>query len=254
MSRRGRGAALRDRRSKDVNEDNGLQTLIDLQQIDSRIALLRDQIAAVPERLEKLEARRLENAARLERAQQSLEEHRKLRRQLENQVASLNEKLSHFKSQQTQVKTNREYQALLHEISATEEEIQRDEDQILESMLATDELAAEVSSTEAQVREADRELAEQRQELELFSSGADDEMTRLEARRDGLQKKIPEELRALYERIVSARGVALAEARDQSCQVCHVRLRPQLYNEVKSGQYIHTCENCNRILYFAGTS
>lgn len=237
-----------------MNEHNGLQTLIDLQQIDSRIAQLRDQIAAVPERLEKLEARRIENAARLERAEQSLEEHRKRRRQLENQVATLNEKLSHFKSQQTQVKTNREYQALLHEISATEEEIRRDEDQILESMLAADELAAEVSGTESQVREADRELAEQRRELEDFSSNAEDEIGRLAARRNDLRHEIPEELRELYERIVSARGVALAEARDQSCQVCHVRLRPQLFNEVKSGQHIHTCENCNRILYFAGSS
>jgi len=43
----------------------------------------------------------------------------------------------------------------------------------------------------------------------------------------------------------------MAAARDQSCQICHVRMRPQLFSEIKTNQRIVTCESCNRILYYS---
>ena len=66
--------------------------------------------------------------------------------------------------------------------------------------------------------------------------------------------EIPESLLEQYRRIASARdGVALVAVTDQSCQACNVRLRPQLFAEVKASQHIMTCESCNRILYYAGS-
>lgn len=233
-----------------MDESNGLQRLIDLQTIDSRVDRLRDEIAAIPARLGELEARRAESAQKLERTQIWLEDQRKRRRALEGDVATLRERLSRFKTQLMEVKTNREYQAMLHEISATEEEISRGEDQILESMLAADEQKAQLKEVEAQVAEVDSQLSQQRRELEQFTVTAEQEIEQLTDRRSEIENEIPEELKDLYDRIAAARGNALAEARDQSCQNCHVRLRPQLFTEVKSGRKIITCENCNRILYF----
>ena len=57
---------------------------------------------------------------------------------------------------------------------------------------------------------------------------------------------------ALYNRI-SARirdGIAVAEARNGSCTACFMSLRPQVMAEVRRGEDIITCDNCNRILYF----
>ncbi len=45
-------------------------------------------------------------------------------------------------------------------------------------------------------------------------------------------------------------GVAVAEARDGICTICHVRLRPQVFNLVRRNDEIHQCDHCNRILYF----
>ena len=42
----------------------------------------------------------------------------------------------------------------------------------------------------------------------------------------------------------------MAEARDGTCSVCHVRMRPQVYNEVRRGDTLIQCESCQRILYF----
>ena len=43
----------------------------------------------------------------------------------------------------------------------------------------------------------------------------------------------------------------VAEARDGHCTECHVRLRPQHYNEVRRNDSLIQCESCLRILYYA---
>ena len=41
------------------------------------------------------------------------------------------------------------------------------------------------------------------------------------------------------------------EARDAICTICHVRLRPQVFNNVRRNDSIIQCDSCQRILYFA---
>jgi uncharacterized protein len=48
--------------------------------------------------------------------------------------------------------------------------------------------------------------------------------------------------------------VALAEARNGSCSACFIALRPQVMSEVRRGEEIVTCDNCNRILYYQRTA
>ena len=45
-------------------------------------------------------------------------------------------------------------------------------------------------------------------------------------------------------------GVGVAEARDGICTICHVRLRPQVFNTVRRNEEIIQCDSCQRILYF----
>jgi predicted nucleic acid-binding Zn-ribbon protein len=55
---------------------------------------------------------------------------------------------------------------------------------------------------------------------------------------------------ATFERVSQRRnGVAMAQARDGVCTICHVRLRPQVYNTVLKNEQILQCDHCNRILY-----
>ncbi|MFQ5790392.1 MAG: C4-type zinc ribbon domain-containing protein, partial [Acidobacteriota bacterium] len=56
-----------------------------------------------------------------------------------------------------------------------------------------------------------------------------------------------------YRRLARTRGgIAVAEAKDAHCQLCHVRLRPQVYGEVRMGEKILRCDSCGRILYYLG--
>jgi len=63
----------------------------------------------------------------------------------------------------------------------------------------------------------------------------------------------PEELEAsiaLYEGKIAELESAVAEAKDGGCTVCHVRMRPQMFNEVRRNEAVVQCENCQRILYY----
>jgi predicted nucleic acid-binding Zn-ribbon protein len=42
----------------------------------------------------------------------------------------------------------------------------------------------------------------------------------------------------------------VAEAKDEHCQECNVRLRPQVYSELRLGKKIIRCDSCSRILYY----
>ena len=56
---------------------------------------------------------------------------------------------------------------------------------------------------------------------------------------------------ALYEQVARGRkGVAVAVARDERCSECHVRLRPQVYQQIRQNNSIIQCDSCQRVLYF----
>jgi predicted nucleic acid-binding Zn-ribbon protein len=55
---------------------------------------------------------------------------------------------------------------------------------------------------------------------------------------------------ATYDLLTQRRGTALAEARQERCTGCQVRIRPQVFNEIRRGDAIIQCDSCQRILYF----
>jgi predicted nucleic acid-binding Zn-ribbon protein len=68
--------------------------------------------------------------------------------------------------------------------------------------------------------------------------------------REALRKGVSADTLRHYDRVLRLRGSALAEARDQYCQVCHVMMRPQVFQDVMGGSQVLTCDSCSRILYF----
>jgi len=63
-------------------------------------------------------------------------------------------------------------------------------------------------------------------------------------------KSLTPQVFALFERVANRRnGVAIAEARDGVCTICHVRLRPQVFNNILKNDQIIQCDSCNRIMY-----
>lgn len=233
-----------------------LERLIRLQDLDTAASNARRQIAETPTRKLALEARLAEHDSRVAAAQERLAANQAARRGTEKELAAVQTRLSNFKNQLMLVKTNKEYQAMQKEIAVAEQEIQKFEDTLLEGMLQADELEkALAEATQTLAAETDQ-VAEEQAELEQELQGLEKELERTAADRRALASEIAPRVLALFESIAQGRGgIALTEARDGHCSVCHVRLRPQVFNEVIKNESIHRCENCQRILFFlpAGT-
>ena len=228
-----------------------LEHLIRLQQLENTATEARGQIADVPVRLEALEARVAEATAGVETATQALEEHRAARAAVEKDVAEVQGRLSRFKEQLMAVKTNKEYQAMQTEIAAAEHEVRRLEDQLLERMLEADDLGRNVVEAEKRLAEERAAVDAERAVLEEERTALEAQLTTFNAERNTVAEQLPGEAMALFETLARGRkGVAVVEARLGRCSSCQVRLRPQLFNDVRSNSALIQCESCQRILYF----
>jgi predicted nucleic acid-binding Zn-ribbon protein len=228
-----------------------LQSLVQLQKLDLALKQLREKVRRVPVELGLLEQDLTACRHLYEDVLKDQEEGDKQRRNLESEVETSRQKLSKYRDQLMSVKTNKEYQAMLAEIASCEKEISTKEDLILERMMLIDEWNEKQRAAKKELDAREKEISARRLELEAFRAQSENELGQLEGQRSLLRQSLAPELIELYERIATVRhGVAVAPALDQSCQGCHVRLRPQLFNEVKTNLQIIRCESCNRILYY----
>jgi predicted nucleic acid-binding Zn-ribbon protein len=231
------------------NPEEILKILIDLQSLETRATALQKEIEQIPQEISRNKEELATYALHLETAEKEASEAKKNRRSLEGDVESLRQKVSNFKTQLMSVKTNVAYQAMLHEISFVEEQIAGKEDAILEFMLDSDRLADEVRDVEKIFKEKEHEYASRKAELESRVEKDIKELEELGIRRIELENALPPDQISRYRRVASARhGQAIAPLSGDNCSACHVRLRPQLIAEVKSGKNIIQCENCSRIL------
>jgi predicted nucleic acid-binding Zn-ribbon protein len=68
--------------------------------------------------------------------------------------------------------------------------------------------------------------------------------------RKTIEPVISGDLLTRYERVRKFRGgIGVAPAIDYMCDVCKVRLRPQVFQEIRKNDQIIACDACQRVLY-----
>jgi predicted nucleic acid-binding Zn-ribbon protein len=231
-----------------------LQHLIHLQELDLAAERTRRRIADLPAARAALEDRISQRTAAVDAVKQRIATNQAARRELEKDLAAVQARLSKFKNQLMEVKTNKEYQAMQKEMSVAEQEISEHETRLLERMVDADGLAAELKAAETALKADQAEVARELTTLEAERDQAERVLQRTTEERTGVAARVSSEALAVFDRVAHGRkGLALAEARDGLCTVCHVRLRPQVFNEVRRNDSLIQCESCGRILYFLPT-
>src|SRR3990172_8822150 len=230
-----------------------LERLVELQRLDSEIAEVEAAAAAIPGVIRRIEEQLMKAKAALDAVTAETDRMTKLRRQQERELEEVTDQLKKRQSRLFEIKTNQEYSAVLkeieglkHKVSVLEEAILVLLDQIEVELKARAEEEQRVRSSEAEaLRDTKRKEAELRQLRGRLSE--------LQGAREGRSKNVESSLLQQYLRLIKSRaGLAVAPARDGSCEGCHVALTPQLYNEVRRNEEILTCERCGRILYWRG--
>jgi uncharacterized protein len=229
-----------------------LDRLIKLQHLDTTIHDARQTIAAHPQRLAGVETRLAEAQATVESARQRLKANQDTRRALEKDAAVYQSRLTKFKDQLASVKTNREYTAMQHEIATAQNELGAAEEKVLERMMEGDAIAADLKEAEAALAARQKQADTERRELDDDLAAVQASLAKSVDSRASLIKELEPRLVSLFEQVAKARrGVALCSAtRDGLCSVCHVRLRPAVFQQVRHNDTIVQCDSCQRILYY----
>lgn len=231
-----------------MNSD--LEKLVRLHHADQELRRLEGELGQLPRARQDLDARLAGERSRLDAAKAGLDATTKARKAHEAAVQDLEGKRSKYKGQLMDVKTNKEYTAMLHEIEGVERDIRAREDQILEEMEKMESLAQEVRREEAAFKLIEAEARKERAEIDAREAALKAEAARAAAERDEALASVPEVTRARYERIARLRGTGVAEAKDGRCETCHVKLRVQVWVEVRKNESVIECDSCSRILYY----
>ncbi len=229
-----------------------LQKLVALQNLDTSIRKLQSDLEAIPQRRAEIEAEFDQRASEIRALENQRDEARHMRSHLEAEASEQRARAERADRNLMSSKKQDEYTAAIREADAARKQISTLETQTLEQMeileqaeISLKERAAEITSLNS-----DREAR-----LKSF-----DEETRLQAERlaasrserDRLINSLPKSMSLLYTRI-SGRirdGIAVAEARNGACMACFMPVRPQAMAQVRKGEEVITCDNCNRILYY----
>ena len=228
-----------------------LEHLIRLQQLDTEIDSARRRIADIPGVQEALSARLEQATAAVASAKERLAGSQSERKKIEADVAAIQTRLSKYKGQLLELKTNKEYQTMQHEIATAEEAIRSHEDRVLERMEEAESLSRELKGAELELKTQEAAIAVERKSLDAEAAALQKTIDERTAARTAEAKQLTPDALRLFEHVSKQRrGLAVAEARDGGCTVCHVRMRPQMFNEVRRGEHLIQCESCLRILYF----
>lgn len=230
-----------------------LELLWELQKIDLGLKHINEERERYPRKIKKLDEKISIERERLQAEKEKVDLLEKERREKERHLGDSQEKIKKAEGRMFEVKTNKEYQALLTEIEAIKGASGREEEEILQVLEEIDELKKDLSKREKEVAtllekiEAEKKMIEEKM--------AQDEIFWKEQmeRREVLSKQIESKLYKLYHTLREKRqGVGVVNVKQETCQGCFVHIPPQMFIQVQRNNEIIRCPNCNRILYFEG--
>jgi uncharacterized protein len=233
-----------------------LSHLIALQNADTNIRRLQAEIEGIPERRAEIEIEFDQRASEIRALEERRDHARQERARLESEIFEQKQRAERADRNLMAAKKPDEYTAAIREADAARKQISAFETQILEQMEIVDQ--AEKDLTE-RAPEVEKLGADMKARFKAFDEQAQTQQRQIEnarAERERLMNELPKATSAMYKRIASRirDGVAMAEARNGACMACYMALRPQIMADVRRGEEVITCDNCNRILYYAPAS
>jgi len=228
-----------------------LLLLVSLQKTDTDLSRTNLRKRDLPNKINKLEETFRAIAAKVEEQRQHLEEGIKAHRAKEEGLKKGVESLKKTKDRLLEVKTNKEYQAMLKEIDVIAKKNGEIEDEIILMLEAIDTARNSLKAGEQELEQFRSGYEKEKKELEDEIGLIDTEISRWVKDIQGIREKVRPEILKRYDRIRShSNGRAVVPVWKGVCEACHMNLPPQLYNELQKSGDIMQCPFCNRIIYW----
>jgi predicted nucleic acid-binding Zn-ribbon protein len=226
--------------------------LIVLQDCDNRIREIMNKKNEGPLKIKKL-AEDLDAIARkFQEKNDRLNLLKKDARKIDQEIQGLEEQIEKSNIKLSLIKSNKEYKAALKEIEDLKHVKFQTEDkaiQVMEEMEELEKTCRENKEEEAGLRKA---FERDREEIERELEALEEELKILDAKRDTFVHAIDQDLLRKYLYLKDHKaGQAISPVLGGICQMCHMNIPPQTFNELIRGDSLMTCTNCNRIIYWA---
>lgn len=232
-----------------------LETLVKLQEVDTVILDIQRKIAEFPEIVLQLDAHLSESENNVVQLQARIEEQEKIRRSKELDVETNIDKIKKYQGQLLQVRTNKEYSALLTEMKGLKSKNSLTEDDIIELMESVERARKALDDSQKELAQEKTSVHQEKQRKEVEQAELQKVIEKQQKQRDRLVETIKGGILREYTKLLNLRnGIAVTSVEDGGiCTGCHVALTPQMFAEVKTGEYLHRCPICLRFLYWLNT-
>lgn len=228
-----------------------IERLRDLQNSDRIIYRLEKRLAEVPVETEKLSDKFKQETEELVTLDKEVKKEEVTLRETESEVVGLEEETKKAQRHLMDVKTNREYAALMSEIAGFKKKISNLEEHALLLMDNVGRVKKIRKEEEKRLEKEKSELDEKLKVLAREEAVLRAELFEEEKRRPILSGAIPREMLVSYERVLKAKAnrKALTGVKDNICTGCQTRLPTGTLDQLHKGSDLVFCEGCNRLLY-----
>ena len=233
-----------------VNIKEQIRQLASLQDIDAKIYALKRDRDELPQEISALQKSFEEKKAHLNSLENKSKALAVRRKEKELELSSKEENIKKLSGQLFSLKTNKEYQTMLEQITGIKTDNSVLEEEILKIMDEQDAVKEEVIKEKARLSEEEKNFLAEKKKVEGRMQELESSINDLTAKGRQIIPCIDKRIYAVYERILKAlNGLALVKVKNYTCQGCFISVTPQVVNEIKMLERLVTCESCARILY-----
>ncbi len=234
-----------------MNLKDEILKLIELQEIDSKIyKSTEEKDEILPARLKKLKSEFEEKSTDLAASVEKLKNLQLKRKDKEIELETTETGLTKLQTQLYQLKSNKEYQAMLKEIASHKADISVVEENLLSIMEEIETVKKESEIQKEALKREEKTFGEKETGLNEATKDAEAKIKTFRIKRDSLVAGIDKQIILKYEHLLKTRhGSALIPVEGGHCSACQMQLNHQKINEIKMLEHLVSCDNCVRILY-----
>jgi len=233
-----------------MGENTRLESIKELNKLDRKLIDLRKKRKELPATLRQLDEAVREKETALLEAEGQLTALRSRYDAKDLELRSCEAEVEKYQSQLGAVKTNKEYSAILSEITTKKADIAKTEDEMLMLMDSIEQQETKIQQYREDKRLAEKDRDNHKAEIAARQREVNDQLEDLGKKRRSMAATIPPDLLHQYERILEKRGeTALVPVIDNSCQGCFMKMTPEVQAQLLRNEDVIYCKFCSRIIY-----
>lgn len=235
---------------KDYSVEEKLNSLVNLQKVDSKldgIQILKGElpieVSDLEDEIAGLNARQNRIEEEVNGIQQFIEEKKTI-------IKDSQDLIKKYEKQSDNVKNNREFEAINKEVEMQTLEVKLAEKHIKDATEDLAEKGKQLELAKKAITVKETNLKAKKGELEKIIGETDKEEKHYKKLEEAARNAVDERLLLSYDRIRNnyRNGLAVVPVERDSCGGCFNAIPPQKQSEIKQRKKIIVCENCGRIL------